>query len=260
MGILNTLFLVSVFWLWHPYYRLASSVHQHRSVSYISVFRLKVWWFRRQVSMWICMGLLGPSSAEGYMGGWNFRFANNPICGPNAVTKPLPSQCSNITNGLETWTSPLIGQNTCLNISCPSGQTRNLQNCSCADPLVVLFLIRQPSFSIITDDLMAQLQQLLYVGLNLYPQQVWITNATFTNDERVNVTILFFPFNSAPSLDQVTVTNITSRLSQHNVTLGTFGLYSVVFGNGLIPGKFSIHLVVWGMFWMFWLLGALLRV
>jgi hypothetical protein len=91
---------------------------------------------------------------------------------------------------------------------------------------------------------MAQLQQLLYVGLNLYPQQVWITNATFTNDERVNVTILFFPFNSAPSLDQVTVTNITSRLSQHNVTLGTFGLYSVVFGNGLIPGKFSIHLVV----------------
>lgn len=261
MGILNTLFPVSVFWLWHPYYRLASSVHQHRSVLYISVFRLKVRWFRRQVSMWICMGLLGPSSAEGYMGGWNFRFADNPICGPNALTKPLPSQCSNITNGLETWTSPLFRQNTCLNASCPSGQTLNLQNCSCADPLFVLFLIRQPSFSIITDDLMAQLQQLLYVGLNLHPQQVWITNATFTNDERVNVTILFFPFNSATSLDQTTVTNITSRLSQHNITVtSTFALYSVIFGNGLISGKFSIHLVVWGMFWMFWLLGTLLRV
>jgi IS1 family transposase len=108
---------------------------------------------------------------------------------------------------------------------------------------------------------MAQLQQLLYVGLNLYQQQVWITNATFTNDERVNVTILFFPFNSATSLDQSTVTNITSRLSQHNVTFtSTFQLYSVVFVNGSFPGKFSIHLVVRGMFLMFWLLGTLLRV
>jgi hypothetical protein len=96
---------------------------------------------------------------------------------------------------------------------------------------------------------MAQLQQLLYVGLNLHPQQVWITNATFTNDERVNVTILFFPFNSATSLDQTTVTNITSRLSQQNITVNsTFSPYSIIFGNGFIPGKFSIHLVVRGMF------------
>ncbi|CAK9198353.1 unnamed protein product [Sphagnum troendelagicum] len=179
-------------------------------------------------------------SANGNYSGVQFEFADNPICGPNALTKPLPSQCSNITNGLVTWTSPLFGQNTCLNASCPSGQTLNLQNCSCADPLFVLFLIRQPSFSIITDDLMAQLQQLLYVGLNLHPQQVWITNATFTNDEQVNVTILFFPFNSATSLDQTTVTNITSRLSQHNITFTSpFALYSVIFGNGLIPGSSS---------------------
>jgi hypothetical protein len=97
---------------------------------------------------------------------------------------------------------------------------------------------------------MAQLQQILYVGLNLHPQQVWITNATFTNDERVNVTILFFPFNSATSLDQSTVTNITSSLSQHDITTvnSTFALYSVVLAPGLIPGKFSIHLVVRGMF------------
>jgi hypothetical protein len=96
---------------------------------------------------------------------------------------------------------------------------------------------------------MAQLQKLLYVGLNLYPQQVWVTNATFTNDERVNVTILFFPFNSATRLDQSSVTNITSRLSQHSIAINsTFGLYSIIFGNGFIPGKFSIHLVVQGMF------------
>jgi Leucine-rich repeat (LRR) protein len=184
-------------------------------------------------------------NANGNYSGVQFEFANNPICGPNAVTKPLPSQCSNITYELDTWTSPLFGQNTCLNVSCPSGQTRNLQNCSCAHPLVVLFLIRQPSFSVITDDLMQQLQQLLYVGLNLQPQQVWITNATFTNDERVNVTILFFPFNSATGLDPSTVTNITSRLSQQNVTVGsTFSPYSVILGNGLNTGKFSVHLVV----------------
>lgn len=98
---------------------------------------------------------------------------------------------------------------------------------------------------------MAQLQQILYVGLNLHPQQVWIPNATFTNDDRVNVTILFFPFNSDTRLDQSTVTNITSSLSQHNVTTvnnSTFALYSVVLANGLPPGKFFIHLVVRGMF------------
>jgi hypothetical protein len=188
--------------------------------------------------------------STGNYSGVQFEFANNPICDPNAVTKPQASYCSNITNGLDTWTSPLFGQNTCLNASCPSGQTQNLQNCSCADPLVVLFLVRQPSFSIITDDLMAQLQQMLYVGLNLHPQQVWITNATFTIDERVNVTILFFPFNSATRLNQSTVTNITSSLSQHDIMTinSTFGLYSVIFGDGFIPGKFSIHLVVRGMF------------
>jgi hypothetical protein len=92
---------------------------------------------------------------------------------------------------------------------------------------------------------MAQLQQILYVGLNLHPQQVWITNATFTNDERVNVTILFFPFNSATRLDQPTVTNITSSLSQHDLTTvnSTFALYSVTFGTGFTSGEFSIHLV-----------------
>jgi hypothetical protein len=81
---------------------------------------------------------------------------------------------------------------------------------------------------------MALLQGYLYKGLGLRSQQVWITAATFTENGRVNVTILFFPFDSSTMLDQATVTNITSTLEAQGVNLTyLFQPYYVAFANGL---------------------------
>ncbi len=144
--------------------------------------------------------------------------------------------CSNETTALETWTSPYYGQNSCNGMSCP-GLTLNEQNCSCADPLTVILVVQQPSFSTITDQLMGLLQGYLYRGLGLQSQQVWITAATFTENGRVNVTILFFPFDSSTILDQATVTNITSELEAQKVNLSiVFQPYYVAVANGF-PGK-----------------------
>jgi len=161
------------------------------------------------------------------------RFANNPICSANSISHPQYG-CSNETTALETWSSPYYGQNSCNGKSCP-GLTLNLQNCSCADPLTITLVIQQPSFSTITDPLIALLQGYLYRGLGLQSQQVWITAATFTENGRVNVTILFFPFDSSTMLDQATVTNITSTLEQEKVNLTSlFQPYYVAIANGLL--------------------------
>jgi hypothetical protein len=162
-----------------------------------------------------------------------FAFANNPICSANSISHPQYG-CSNETTALETWSSPYYGQNSCNGKSCP-GLTLNLQNCSCADPLTITLVIQQPSFSTITDPLIALLQGYLYRGLGLQSQQVWITAATFTENGRVNVTILFFPFDSSTMLDQATVTNITSTLEQEKVNLTSlFQPYYVAIANGLL--------------------------
>jgi len=81
---------------------------------------------------------------------------------------------------------------------------------------------------------MALLQGYLYRGLGLQSQQVWITTATFTDNGRVNVTILFFPFDSSTMLDQATVTNISSTLEKQDVNLtNLFQPYYLAFANGL---------------------------
>lgn len=81
---------------------------------------------------------------------------------------------------------------------------------------------------------MALLQGYLYRGLGLQSQQVWITTATFTDNGRVNVTILFFPFDSSTMLDQATVTNISSTLEKQDVNLTyLFQPYYLAFANGL---------------------------
>jgi hypothetical protein len=81
---------------------------------------------------------------------------------------------------------------------------------------------------------MALLQGYLYRGLGLQSQQVWITTATFTDNGRVNVTILFFPFDSSTMLDQATVTNISSTLEKQDVNLtDLFQPYYLAFANGL---------------------------
>ncbi|CAK9236587.1 unnamed protein product [Sphagnum troendelagicum] len=160
-----------------------------------------------------------------------FAFANNPICSVNSLAKPYG--CSNETTALETWSSPYSGQNSCNGMSCP-GLTLNPQNCTCAEPLTIILVIQQPSFSTITDSLMALLQGYLYSGLGLHSQQVWITEATFTENGRVNVTILFFPFDSSTMLDQATQTNITSTLAEQKVNLTyLFQPYYLAFANGL---------------------------
>lgn len=159
-------------------------------------------------------------------------FANNPICSPTSFLEPQHG-CSNETTGLETWSTPYSGQNSCNGMSCP-GLTLNPQNCTCADPLTIILVIQQPSFSTITDSLMGLLQSYLYSGLGLHSQQVWITAATFTDNGRVNVTILFFPFDSSTMLDQATVTNITSTLEKQKVNLTyLFQPYYLAFANGL---------------------------
>ncbi|KAH8951213.1 hypothetical protein BDL97_09G015300 [Sphagnum fallax] len=161
-----------------------------------------------------------------------FAFANNPICSSTSFVKPQ-NGCSNETTALETWSSPISGQNSCNGMSCP-GLTLNPQNCTCADPLTIILVIQQPAFSTITDSLMALLQGYLYRGLGLQSQQVWITTATFTDNGRVNVTILFFPFDSSTMLDQATVTNISSTLEKQDVNLtDLFQPYYLAFANGL---------------------------
>jgi hypothetical protein len=98
-------------------------------------------------------------------------------------------------------------------------------------------VVQQPSFSTITDPLIALLQGYLYKGLGLQSQQVWITAATFTENGRVNVTVLFFPFDSSTMLDQATVTSITSRLEAQQVNLtNLFQPYYLGLANGF-PGK-----------------------
>ncbi len=162
------------------------------------------------------------------------RFANNPICSPTSFVKPQYG-CSNQTTALETWSSPYYEQNSCNGMSCP-GLTLNLQNCSCADPLTIILVIQQPSFSTITDSLIGLLQGYLYkgLGLGLQQQQVWITGATFTENGRVNVTVLFFPFDSSTMLDQATVTSITSGLEKQTVNLtNLFQPYYLANANGL---------------------------
>jgi hypothetical protein len=97
-------------------------------------------------------------------------------------------------------------------------------------------VIQQPSFSTITDSLIGLLQGYLYkgLGLGLQQQQVWITGATFTENGRVNVTVLFFPFDSSTMLDQATVTSITSGLEKQTVNLtNLFQPYYLANANGL---------------------------
>lgn len=144
-----------------------------------------------------------------------------------------PTTACGATATLQPWSSPLTKSTKCASTGdCSGNLVLNLQdqnNCNCAQPLIVTFQARQPSFFVITDQEMESLRTQLYPQLGLLDQQVWTYSASYTpgteGTRRLDVTIYIFPADGSLSLSESIRSNISSALTQQKVIINGFMPY-----------------------------------
>lgn len=154
----------------------------------------------------------------------------NPVCAETNLVRPTTACGTSAT--ISPWNSPLTKSTKCASTDCSGSLMLNLQNqdnCNCAQPLIILFQVRQPSFFVVTDSEMESLRTQLYPQLGLLDQQVWIFSASYTpgteGTRRLNVYIYIFPADGSVSLSESIRSNISSALTQQLVTVKGFTPY-----------------------------------
>lgn len=154
----------------------------------------------------------------------------NPVCAETNLVRPTTACGTSAT--ISPWNSPLTKSTKCASTDCSGSLMLNLQNqdnCNCAQPLIVLFQVRQPSFFVVTDSEMESLRTQLYPQLGLLDQQVWIFSASYTpgteGTRRLDVYIYIFPADGSVSLSESIRSNISSALTQQLVTVKGFTPY-----------------------------------
>ncbi|KAJ7528948.1 hypothetical protein O6H91_15G026400 [Diphasiastrum complanatum] len=150
---------------------------------------------------------------------YSLALEGNPVC--DDPTKNLPSIICSTGVVIKSWEAD---HSISCNVSCKDNELLSPE-CICTFPLILLFQFNAPSFSDINTNKVNDLQNQLMTHLHLSTGQVWIGKANFTDDHRLLVNVLIFPFASEP-WTQENVSNIINRIST-NFTLDNFGPYQL---------------------------------
>ncbi|EFJ05001.1 hypothetical protein SELMODRAFT_431914 [Selaginella moellendorffii] len=163
------------------------------------------------------------TQAIGIVDSFNLSLVGNPVCSDNsfhlsqAVCAPIISPTWNSTN------------QTC-SITCTDGKLRNLELCSCAFPVTIIFQFNAPSFSDISQDRMNTVKANVSYQTLVAPERVTVGGAAWMSSYRLQVIVYVFPEKGKDKMEYRESEKILTRIALHtNASFpAEFGPYSVI--------------------------------